>query len=325
MSTPVTDSPNLNTPDVVKNLEDVLSTAFMNAFQSTPTWWRKIAMTQDFDAAGLVLAWLGEVEDLREWVGDRQIGELDVYGYRIAPKDFERTKGLNVNDITDSVVANMANIFRAIGEAAARHPQVLIKDLLRKAHLATSLCYDGVPFLSTAHPYKKADGTAGTYPNYIPQAGATKRFYLIRGDGNGETSFVKPFVFGTRIGQGYDFKTHGGPASTMEFMKKKIAFGVDARVAAAYGLPQFISCSEKQLSREALEELDSLMSNIPGDRGVEIENSPNLLVVDQDDKFLAEELVKTKVVDGTDNIHGGRYEVLVIKGLKGEASILPGA
>lgn len=321
-SNPTTGQPTLETEQVIANLQAVLSKAFMDAFQATPTWYQKITMTQNFDAAGLVLAWLGQVQDLREWIGDRELQSLNTFGYTIEPKDFERTLGFNVNDLTDSIIANAANVFRAIGEAAKRHPQVLVKNLLRTGHLATSLCYDTKPFLAVDHPYKKADGTTGTYANYVPVEGATKRFYLVRGDGNGSTSVVKPFVFGERTGQGYDFKTHGGPASTMEFMKKRVAMGVDARVAAAYGLPQFIACSEKPLSKESLEELAQVMDNIQGDKGVEFENTPNILIVDTDDRWIAEELIETRTKSASDNIHFKRFEILAIKGLKGEMSAL---
>lgn len=301
----------LNTAQILKDLETVLSLAFNQSYEATSTQWPKFTMTQNFDASGLALGWLGEFEDLREWIGDRVLGDIDAYCYLVKPKNFERTKAIDVNDLNDTLIANTASIMRGLGEAAKRHPQKLLVKLLRDGHLPASTCYDGQPFFSATHPGTDATGAAITQSNTIEGTGPG--WYAIRGDGNGETSFLKPFVFGVRTGQDYSFKTHGGQNSTMEFMQNKVAFGVDARIAAAYGLWQFAVRSAKALTADNLEEALQTMAAIKGDHGVEIENTPTLLVVPESLRSAAEKIINT--TKAGDNIYYKRLEIVVLKGL----------
>lgn len=299
----------LNTAQVVQDAQAAFSAAFNQGKEGTSTKYQMFTMDTPFDGQVLTLGWLGEFEDLREWVGDRVLTDINAYGYTVAPKKFERTKSIAVSDLNDTLIATTAQIMRGIGEAAARHPQKLVVDLLKNGE--SGLCYDGEAFFSDAHPVVDASGADSTQSNLI--AGTGTGWYLLRGDANGETSVLKPFVFGARTGEDYQFKTHGGDNSTLEFMKGEMAFGVNARVAAAYGLYQFALKSNAALTADNLEAAISAMAAITGDNGVAIENAPNMIVVPESLRSAAEKILNT--TKNGDNIHYKRLEIVVLKGL----------
>lgn len=299
----------LNQPQVLIDALAAFSAAFNQSKEGTSTKYKMFTMDSPFDGASLTLGWLGEFPDMREWIGDRVLKDIKAYGYNVPAKEFESTHSISVSDLNDTSIATTAQIMRGVGEAAARDPQKHITALL--ANGETGLCYDGEAFFSATHPGLDAAGAAITQSNLITGTGTG--WYLMRGDANGETSVLKPFVFGERAGQGYSFKSHGGSGSTLEFMQGKVAFGVDARVAAAYGLWQFAVKSKAALTADNFETALTTMAAIKGDYGVAIENSPNILCVPESLRAAAEKIVKT--AKNGDNIHFGRVEIVVLKGL----------
>lgn len=244
-----------------------LTDAYEGAFGTVSPQWPSIAMDVPFEAAGLVLGWLGQAPQLREFVGPRQVRDIEEYGYRVNPKTFESTIGLKISEINDGLIASKAKVAAALGEAAAIHPDKLVYGALK----ANGVCYDGEAFFSEAHPGVDATGAATTYANDI--AGSGPAWYILKAD-----SVIKPLVFGVRTGEGYTLSTVDSMGDTSVFMTDQILFGVRARVAAAYGPWQYALRSKAELTKANVEAAIAQMATFRGDSGDPINNDPTVIV-----------------------------------------------
>ncbi len=92
----------------------------------------------------------GDLPELREWVGERQIKNLDRYKFEIENKTWESTLSIKREAYEDDELGLYAARFRGMGAAAALHPDVLFGQLLEAGF--TGNCYDGKKFFSAIHP-----------------------------------------------------------------------------------------------------------------------------------------------------------------------------
>ena len=102
------------------------STAYNKAFQGRKTQYERIATVVPSTTASTDYKWLGQMPQMREWIGEREIQSLSAYNYGV-----------------------YAPMFANIGEAAAEHPDVLVFDALKAGFKEN--CYDGKPFFAQDH------------------------------------------------------------------------------------------------------------------------------------------------------------------------------
>jgi len=125
------------------------NTVFNKAFAETEVQYPKVAMEVPSETRDETYAWLGAVPSMREWIGDRQIRSLAVYGYTIRNRDFELTVSVPRNDIEDDCIGVFKPMFQDLAFAARKHPDKLVFELFAKAF--TEKCFDGKPFISDNH------------------------------------------------------------------------------------------------------------------------------------------------------------------------------
>ena len=125
------------------------STAYNKAFQGRKTQYERIATVVPSTTASTDYKWLGQMPQMREWIGEREIQSLSAYNYSIRNKKFEMTVAVPRDDIEDDTYGVYAPMFANIGEAAAGHPDVLVFDALKAGFKEN--CYDGKPFFAQDH------------------------------------------------------------------------------------------------------------------------------------------------------------------------------
>ena len=125
------------------------STAYNKAFQGRKTQYERIATVVPSTTASTDYKWLGQMPQMREWIGEREIQSLSAYNYAIRNKKFEMTVAVPRDDIEDDTYGVYAPMFANIGEAAAEHPDVLVFDALKAGFKEN--CYDGKPFFAQDH------------------------------------------------------------------------------------------------------------------------------------------------------------------------------
>lgn len=126
------------------------SAAFNKAFDETPVNYPKIAMTVPSTTRETTYAWMGQIPNMREWIGSREIQNLIAHEYTIKNKNYELTTNIPVNDIADDQYGVYTPLISEMGLSAKKHPDFLVFDLLGKGF--TEKCYDGTSFFSDKHP-----------------------------------------------------------------------------------------------------------------------------------------------------------------------------
>jgi len=124
--------------------------AFQHGFDGVAPAWPKIASKIASSTRTEKYAWLGQWPNFREWVGDRQIKNLEAHEYTIKNKDFEATVSIERNDIEDDQYGIYTPMMEEMGRAAAAHPDELVFGLLRRGF--DELCYDRQPFFEPVVP-----------------------------------------------------------------------------------------------------------------------------------------------------------------------------
>lgn len=126
------------------------SAAFNQGFSDTPVNYPRISMIVPSGTRDATYAWMGQIPNMREWVGSREIQNLIAHDYVIKNKTFELTTKVPVNDISDDQYGVYTPLISEMGLSAKKHPDSLTFDLLGNGF--TKKCYDGVSFFNEKHP-----------------------------------------------------------------------------------------------------------------------------------------------------------------------------
>lgn len=129
------------------------NTLFNKAFEAQKPIYEQIATVTPSTTDAETYAWLSDIPNMREWIGDREVQNLSGSDYTIKNKDFELTVGVPRNAIEDDKIGLYNPSIQMLGQSAALHPDQLVFTLLKDGF--TDKCYDGEPFFSTAHKVGK--------------------------------------------------------------------------------------------------------------------------------------------------------------------------
>lgn len=221
--------------------------------------------------------WLGELPGMREWLGPRVVHGLAEHDYSIKNKDFELTVSVDRNHIEDDTLGTYGTRFKALGRAAARHPNELVFGAL-KAGFSTN-CYDGQFFFDTDHPVLDADGKMTTVANTDGGAGAP--WFLLA-----TTEIIKPILFQNR--KDPQFVSKDAVTDDNVFSQKKFVYGVDSRRNVGYGNDLLIQITDRgvtamgaintDVTDRALADTDEMINGYLGRYQLPLAEVPGLLV-----------------------------------------------
>lgn len=134
------------------------SAAYNKAFEGVETNYQKIATTVPSTTSETNYAWLGQMPQMREWIGEREIQNLSAYSYIIKNRKFEMSVSVPRDAIEDDQYGVYAPSFSNMGFAAAQHPDILCFEALKNGF--QELCFDGKPFFAADHPSGEAGKVA---------------------------------------------------------------------------------------------------------------------------------------------------------------------
>ena len=269
---------------------------FNNAFSATESHLDKIATVLTSISAEEVHGWIGNFPGMREWVGDRHIGNPEAFSYNIKNRTFESTFAVSREDIEDDKIGMYSPTATQIGELAKTHPDELLFELLKNGF--AQRCYDGQYFFDTDH------SVAGASVSNM-QAGTGPAWFLL------DTSkLVKPLIFQKR--RDYKFTSFTKDTDEHVFMKNEYLFGVDARVNAGYGLWQFAFGSKDTLDETNYAAARAVMRGIKTDSGRPLLVNPTVLIVPPELEDTARKLlIAQQNSAGASNIYAGSAELIV--------------
>ena len=121
----------------IRSMSIGYSVIFNKALAETPTTYQQIATTVPSTTRDQSYNWLGQMPQMREWIGDREIQNLSAYDYVIKNKKFEMTIAVPRDDIEDDTYGVYNPMFQNLGECAARHPneQWIVEKMTLRQHL----------------------------------------------------------------------------------------------------------------------------------------------------------------------------------------------
>lgn len=126
---------------------------FQKAFDQSKTQWEKVATFVPSTTREENYKWLGKIPRLREWIGDREVQNLEAADYTVKNKDYELTVGVDRNDIEDDSIGIYSPIVEETAQSAALLPDDLVFGLLKDGF--NQPCYDKKNFFAADHKVGK--------------------------------------------------------------------------------------------------------------------------------------------------------------------------
>jgi phage major head subunit gpT-like protein len=225
------------TPAALQSLQQGFNAAFKMGLGSVKPSWQQVAMLIPSSAKTETYGWMKDLPGMREWIGQRQILNLEAAGAQLTNKHYEHTIGVNRNDIDDDQLGIYQPVFALQGEVVAAHPDSLVWGLLPTGFAVNG--FDGQYFFDTDHVGYTAAGAEASWSNTGGGAGAP--WFLM----DLSRSFMKPLIFQER--KKAEFVPMNKSDDPNVFMENKLLFGVDARYVAGFGFHQLAYGSKATL------------------------------------------------------------------------------
>ena len=156
-------------PSTADSLYRGFKVLFNDAFNKAKPSYEVFAMTVPSNNKKETYVWLTQAfPQLREWVGPRDIKNLEASDWTIKNKKFEGSISVPEDDVEDDTYNLLNPLFGGMGHAAVMHPDKLCYDLL--ANGFTGKCYDGKNFFDTTHAFGSNKSTKKLTATYYGQA-----------------------------------------------------------------------------------------------------------------------------------------------------------
>ncbi|MEE3701305.1 Mu-like prophage major head subunit gpT family protein [Mannheimia haemolytica] len=294
--------------ELLKALDTAFRKEFSAGLKVLEPQWGTVAMKVSSSTATNTYAWLGQFPKMQEWVGDRQIKNMQAQGMTIENKLFESTVAVPRTAIEDDQVGLFTPMVKQAAQSAAELPDDLVFSLLKKGK--TTLCYDGQNFFDTDHPvYQNVDGTgtSKTQSNITTGSASGKPAFYVLDD----SQAIKPLIWQERTTP--EIETKFDPSeSDHVFMKDQYLWGVRSRGNAGFGFWQLIHrVEDSELNSETLEKVLTAMRTLKGDGDKQLNIRPTTLLVPPSLEFAARKLLEAELIDGTTNTLKGVLKVVV--------------
>lgn len=290
----------------LKTLFVAFKTSFQGGLSQAQSQYPQIATVVPSSTGSEEYGWLGQVPNMREWLGDRVVHGISEHGYTIKNRPFELTIAVPRPAIEDDQYGVFSPLFTEMGRSAQAHPDQLIFGLLADGR--NLLGYDKVPFFSAQHPVLGKSGKASNQSNVDDGAGGSGTWYVL------DTSrALKPLIYQQR--KVPNFVARDSETDPNVFDRNEFKYGVDSRGNAGFGFWQFAQSSTKALNEATLTAAITAITGRQGDYGRPLGLSANLLVVPPTLEFAARQLLESDLVpaDGAtkSNPLKGRLQLLV--------------
>lgn len=276
--------------------------AFTRGIEAAQPTYMQVAMEVPSSASAENYGWMKDLPGMREWVGKRQINNLESVGYQIANKHWEHTIGVDADHIADDKLGIYTTMFSQQGEIASAHPDGLVWGLLPAGFAAKG--FDGQFFFDTDHVTYTASGAETSWSNTGGGSGAP--WFLL----DLSRTYTRPIVFQRRTS--VNFVRKDNPTDDNAFMDRQFLFGADARYNAGYGFHQLAYGSKATLDATAYEAARVALASQRRPDGQKLGVRGTTLVVGASNEGKARQIVAAeKLAGGGDNIWFNTAQVLV--------------
>lgn len=282
-----------------------LNVAFNAAFREglglVEPMWSRVATDVPSTTSTEEYGWLGDMPNVREWIGDRQVQNIRDTGYRIKNRSWEHTIGVKREQIEDDQIGHFSTIFRAQGEAVGGSYDQQTWGLFNAGF--TTICFDGQYFFDTDHPVIAADGTTKLVAN--TDGGSGTPWFLID-----DRRVLKPLIL--QIRKKWNFVSKDKDTDDNVFDRAEYVYGVDGRFNVGFGFWQTAWGSKQDLTPTTFANAYTSLQSMTGDYGRPLAITPRLLIVPPKLAPAARTILNAENnAAGATNIWRGSAELLV--------------
>jgi len=281
---------------VMQGLYRSFNTIFKDALTQAlaKSMWEQVAMRTISTGKSTDYPNLGDLPQMREWLGDRVLKDLEAGGFTIKNKDFESTVAVARNSIEDDQLGVYTPHFEDLGATAIRHRDILVFGLLAAGF--NTPCWDGQYFFDTDHPVGE-----GVVSN--SGGGAGTPWFLLD-----LSRPLKPLILQVR--KEPQFVAKDQVTDEQAFMRKQFVYGVDDRKNVGYGLWQLAYGSKQTLDATSYAAARAAMGSLKNTNGEPMGITGTHLVVPQSLEGPARKILKNSA--NGDNEWFGTAELLVV-------------
>lgn len=292
----------LITPTSLQALSQGFNAAFSRGFESVKPSWQQIAMEVPSSTSAENYGWLKDFPGMREWVGERQVNNLEAVAATVKNKTYEHTIGVNVDDIEDDKLGIYSPMFAMQGEVAARHPDDLVWGLLPNGFATKG--FDGKNFFAADHEGFDEKKKAAAWSNV--QTGSAAPWFLLDLSRN----YMRPLIFQKRLAVQRTSKVN--PTDDNVFHENKYLYGCKARYTSAFGFHHLAFGSKAALTVENYEAARVALASQRRVDGSPLGVSGTHLVVGATNEGKARALLlKQALAAGEDNIWYNSAQLIV--------------
>jgi phage major head subunit gpT-like protein len=163
---------------------------FLASLAIATVTWTNIATAVESNSSEETYAWLAELPQVREWIGDRQVKNLEGASYTIRNRKWELTIGVTREEIEDDKLGVVKPRVQDIAQQMASHPDDLLAEVMLDGF--DHECFDGQYFFDTDHPVNgQSQSNTGTAPLSAESYGAARANLAARLGANGKSMKIK--------------------------------------------------------------------------------------------------------------------------------------
>lgn len=282
----------------------MLFTAYRTAFNSGFTGYTalhpQIATEVPSTTEQEMYAWLGQMPNLREWLGDRVIHGIASHDYTIKNKKYEVTIGVPRTKIEDDTYGIYTPLMTGLGQSTGEHPDRLVFETVVGGF--DGLCYDKKPFFSAEHVVLDAKGKEKAVSNM--QAGDGPAWFLLD-----LSKPLKPFIYQKR--QPYKFVNKTNPqTSDHVFMADEYVYGVDGRGNTGYGFWQCAYGSKAPLTSANFRAARQKLLQMTGDHDRKLGIRPTHIMVGPSNSDKARDIILASQINATTNVDQNLVKII---------------
>ena len=284
-------------------LTDVVPTLFQGAFDSVEPVHSMAGGLVTPAPSGTrqnLYTFLDDAPELRDWQGEVKYTKMTGNEQIVVNRKYSGGLEIDKDDISDlSRIASIDEQVRALGDAAAQHPDETIWSFL-EANTVNG--YDGVPIFDAAHPLKFSASTQSNEDT----GGAGRYWYLLD-----TRARMKWAIWQTR--EAYRVTTLNADSGNVDGFDREVhKIKAGGRVAVAPGIYARAYRSNQALDATNYAAAWSAMQELKSPRGKPLRVTPTVLMVPPSLAIQAFEIVTTsRNASGADNVLQGTAQVVV--------------
>lgn len=240
----------------LNNLRVGYRTTFQNGLAMASTMHTRISTPVPSSTKEQKYGWLGKIPNVREWIGPRQVQNLQQHDYAIKEKPWELTVAVDRDDIETDNLGIYTPMFQEMGQSTGAHWDLLVFGLLKGGW--TTKCYDGQNYFDTDHPVLDANGNVTSVANTDNGAGAP--WFLID-----VSRALKPVILQKR--RDFQFVAKDKLDDDNVFNNREFVYGADARGNVGFGFWQFAWGSKQALDAAHYAAARAALAGMKGDYG----------------------------------------------------------